>query len=134
MRRQYQVNTLKYGNLILFPGDEIFCKRSVVRDNSLHVMLISEPAAWKFFTMAAFAKGFSNLYVAYKHFVTWRINLVHYMLNKFTTELKGLFFSYFFTEISHRCFSRIFVKVYIVMASLKRHKKTSFVTLLSFSQ
>ena len=44
MRRQY-INTLKYGNLILFPGDEIFCKRSVVRDNSLHVMLISESAA-----------------------------------------------------------------------------------------
>ena len=53
------------------------------------------------------------------------------MLNKFKIEFKELFFSYFFTEISHSCFSRIFVKVYIVMGSLKWHKKTSLVTLLS---
>ena len=69
---------------------------------------------------------------AYKHFVTCRINLIHYMLNKFKKELKELFFWYFFTEISQSCFSSIFVKVY--MASLKWHKKTSLVTLLSFSQ
>ena len=61
------MNTLKYRNIILFPGDEIFCKRSVARDNSLHLILISEAAAWKFFSMSAFAKDSSNLYVAYKH-------------------------------------------------------------------
>ena len=87
--------------------------------------------------MAAVAKGSSNSYVAWKHFVTWRINLIHYMLNNFEIEFKELFFSYFFTGITHRCFSTIFVKVYIVyyvMAILKRYKKTSLVTLLSFSQ
>ena len=56
------------------------------------------------------------------------------MLNKFNIEFKESFFSYFFTEISRSCFSRIFVKVYIIMASLKRLKKTSLVTLFSFSQ
>ena len=30
---------IKYRNLILFPGDKIFFKRSVVRDNSLHLVL-----------------------------------------------------------------------------------------------
>ena len=55
------------------------------------------------------------------------------MLNKFKIEFKELFFSYFFTEISHSCFSRILVKV-IVTASLKWHKKTSLVTLFSFSE
>ena len=45
------------------------------------------------------------------------------MLNKFSIEFKEAFFSYFFTEISHSCLFRIFVKVYIVMSSLKRHKK-----------
>ena len=70
--------------------------------------------------MAAFAKGSSNI--------------SYVMLNKFNTEFKELFFSYFFTEISHNCFSRIFVKVNIVMASLKQHKKTSLVTLFPFSQ
>ena len=73
--------------------------------------------------MVAFAKGFSSSYFAYKHFVTRRINLIHYMLNKFNTEFKESFFSYFFTEISHNCLSRIFVKVYIVMASLKRIRR-----------
>ena len=121
----------KLQDLILFPGDKIFCKRSVVRDNFLHLILISERAAWKLFSMAAFAKGSSNSYVAYKHFVTWRINLIHNILNKFKIELKEYFFSYFFTEISHSCFWRIFIKVYIELASLKR---TSFVTLFSSSQ
>ena len=55
------------------------------------------------------------------------------MLNKFKIEFKELLFSYFFTEISHSCFSRVFIKVYIVMANLKRSKKTSLVTLFSFS-
>ena len=127
------MNNLKYRKLILFPGDEIFCKRSVVRDISLHLILISEPAAWKFF-LAVFAKGSSNSYVAYKRFVTWKINLMHYMLNKFKIEFRWLFFSYYFTEIHHSCFTRIFVKVHVVMPSLKRHEKTSLVTLLSFSQ
>ena len=146
---------IKYRTLILFPGDEIFCKRSVVRDNSLHLtlrsnrpevfykkvfifckrsvvrnnslhlilsILISEAAAWKFFSMAAFAKGSSNSYGAYKHFVTWRISLIRYMLNRFKIEFKEWFFSHFFTEISHSCFSIIFIEVYTVMASLKRHK------------
>ena len=36
--------------------------------------------------------------------------------------------------MSHSYFSRIFIKVYIVLASLKRHKKTSHVNLFSFSQ
>ena len=45
------------------------------------------------------------------------------MLNKFNIEFKEAFFSYFFTEISHSCLSRIFVKVYIVMASLKRIRR-----------
>ena len=84
--------------------------------------------------MVAFAKGFSSSHFAYKHFVTWRINLIHYMLNKFNIEFKESFFSYFFTETSHSSLSRIFVKVYIVMANLKQHKKTSLVTLFSFSQ
>ena len=84
--------------------------------------------------MVAFAKGSSNSCVACKHFVTLNINLIHYMLNEFKIEFKDIFFSYFFTEISHSCFSRIFVKVYIAMASLKRHSKTSLVTLFSFSQ
>ena len=52
------------------------------------------------------------------------------MLNKFKIEFKELFFSYFFTEISHSCFSRIFIKVYIVMASLKRHKKTTILAIM----
>ena len=56
------------------------------------------------------------------------------MVNKIKIEFKKLFFSYFSTEISHSCFSRIFVKVYIAMGRLKRHKKTSLVTLFSFSQ
>ena len=45
-----------------------------------------------------------------------------------------LFSSHFLTEISHSCFSRIFVKVYIVMANLKWHNKTIVITLFSFSQ
>ena len=48
------------------------------------------------------------------------------MLNKFKTEFKELlffFFSYFFTEISHSCFSRILVKVYILIARIKEHKR-----------
>ena len=72
----------------------IFCKRGVVRDNSLHLILISE-AFQKFFSMAAFAKGSSNSYVEYKHFVTWRISLIHFMLNEFKIELKELFFFVF---------------------------------------
>ena len=56
------------------------------------------------------------------------------MLNRFKIEFKELFYSYFFTELSHSCFSRIFVKVYIVMESLKRHKKTVLMTSPSFSQ
>ena len=51
---------IKYRNVILFPGDEILCKRSVFRDNSLHLILVSEVPARKFFSMAAFAKGCSN--------------------------------------------------------------------------
>ena len=81
--------------------------------------------------MVAFAKGSSSSYVAYKHFVTWRIDLIHHMLNKFNIEFKESFFLYCFTEISHSCFCRSFVKVYIVIASLKRYKKTSLVTLFS---
>ena len=73
--------------------------------------------------MVPFAKGFSSSYFAYKHFIKWRINLIQYMFN---IEFKESFFSYFFTEISLSCLSRIFVKVYIVMASLNskqiRHK------------
>ena len=134
MRKQCQMNTLKYRNLILFPGDKIFYKRSVVRDTSLHLILISEAAAWKFFSMAAFAKGPPNSYAAYKHFVTWRINLIYYCWINLRLNSKNYFFSYFFTDISHSCFSRIFVKVYIVMANLKRHKKTSPVTLLLISK
>ena len=98
--------------------------------------------------MVAFAKGSSNSHVAYKHFVAWRINLIHNiivrwkklvfstdydnMLNKFIIEFKISLFSYFF--ISHSCFSRIFVKIYILMASLKQNRQTSVVTLFSFSQ
>ena len=48
------------------------------------------------------------------------------MLNKFKIEFKELFFPYFFTEISNSCFSRNFIKVYTVMVSLKRHKKSRF--------
>ena len=125
---------IKYRNLIRFPGDEIFCKRSVVRDNSLQLTLISEAAAWIYFSMAAFAKNSFSSQVAYKHFFAWRTNLIRYMLNKFKKELMELFFSYFFTGIPYRCFSRIFIKVYIVMASLKRHEKTTLGTLFSFSQ
>ena len=56
------------------------------------------------------------------------------MLNKLKIEFKELFFSYFFTELSHSCLSKIFVKVYIVMVSLKRHKKTrAFVFILSIT-
>ena len=40
-------------------------------------------------------KSSSNWYVAYKHFVTWRINLIHYMLNKFEIEFKEFFFFIF---------------------------------------
>ena len=86
---------IKYRNFILFPGDENFRKRSVARNNSLNLILISEAAAWKFFSMGAFAKGSSNIsYVACMHFVTWRINLIRYMLNKFKTEFKNFFFSF----------------------------------------
>ena len=75
----------------------------------------------------------SNSYVARKHFVTWRINLIHYILDKCIPELKELFFfSYFFKKISHNFFSRIFIKVYMGMASLKRRMKTRFVILFSF--
>ena len=45
--------------------------------------------------MVALAKGSFNSYVACKHFVTWRINLIHYMLNNFKIEFKELFFSLF---------------------------------------
>ena len=55
------------------------------------------------------------------------------MLNNFKIEFKELFFSYFYTEISNSFFSRIFIKVYIVMARLKGHKKTSLVILFSFT-
>ena len=60
------MNTLKYRNLILFSGDKIFCKQSVIRDNSLHLIFISEAATS---LTAAFGKGSSNSYVTYKHFV-----------------------------------------------------------------
>ena len=82
----------KYRNLILFPGDEIVYKQSVVRDNSLYLILISEAAAWKFFSMDAFEKGSCIPYLGYKHFVTRRITLIRYMLNKFKIEFKELFF------------------------------------------
>ena len=82
----------KYRNLLLFPGDEIFCKRSVVRDNSLRLILVSEAADWKFFSMAAFAKVSSNSFVACKHFVTWSINLVHYMLINLRENSRNYFF------------------------------------------
>ena len=62
--------------------------------------------------MVAFAKGSSNSYVACKHFVTGRINLIHYMLNKLQIKFEELFVLYFFTEISHSCFSRIFVSLH----------------------
>ena len=42
--------------------------------------------------MVAFAKDCSNSYVAYNHFVTGRINLIYYMLNKFNIEFKESFF------------------------------------------
>ena len=42
--------------------------------------------------MAAFAKDSSNLYVACKHFVRWRVNVIHYMLNKFKVGFKEPFF------------------------------------------
>ena len=73
--------------------------------------------------MVAFARSSSNSYIACKHFVTWRINLMHYMVNKINTKFKKLFFPYLSTEVSHSCFSRIFVKVYIAMGRLKRYKK-----------
>ena len=110
---------IKYRNFILFPGDEIFRKRSAVRDNSLHLILVLEAATWKFFSMVAFAKGSCNIsYFASKHFVTWRINLTHYMLNKFNTEFKELFFFIFFYWNLSQLLFKDFVKVYIVMESL----------------
>ena len=33
---------IKYRNSVLFFGDEIFCEQSVVRDNSINLILISE--------------------------------------------------------------------------------------------
>ena len=92
IRRQCQINTLKYRNLILFLGDKLFCKRRICRNNSLQLTLISEAVAWKLFSMTAFAQDFPNSYVGYKHFVTRRINLIHYILNKFKIEFKELFF------------------------------------------
>ena len=81
--------------------------------------------------MDAFEKGSCIPYLGYKHFVTRRITLIRYMLNKFKIEFKEFFFSYFFTEISHSCFSMIFVKVQIVIVSLKQYKKTSLVIIFS---
>ena len=83
--------------------------------------------------MAAFAKGSSKSYVAYKHFVTKRLNLIDHMLNKFKMEFKGLFFRLSLQKYISQLLFKYFVKVYIVMASLKGHKKTSLVTLFSFS-
>ena len=64
------MNTLKYRNLILFSGDKIFCKQSVIRDNSLHLIFIPEAATSKFSSTTAFGKVSSNSYVTYEHFVT----------------------------------------------------------------
>ena len=100
---------IKYRNLILFLGDEIFCKRSVDGDKSLH-LLVSEAAAWKFSQLLLLKGLFQFIHVAYKHFVTWRINLIHYMLNKF----KNNFFCISLQKYLAVTFQGFFVKVYII--------------------
>ena len=55
------------------------------------------------------------------------------MLNKFKMEFKGLIFRLSLQKYISQLLFKYFVKVYIVMASLKGHKKTSLVTLFSFS-
>ena len=77
--------------------------------------------------LTCYSCSYYSSMVACNHFVECTIDLIHYMLNKFKTEFRN-FFSHFVSEISHSCFSRFFVKVYIVIASLKRHKNTSLVT------
>ena len=55
------------------------------------------------------------------------------MLNKFKMEFKGLIFRLSLQKYISQLLFKYFVKVYIVMARLKGHKKTSLVTLFSFS-
>ena len=99
---------LHYSKFVFFPGDEIFRKRSVVTDNSLHMILISEAVAWKFFSMAVFTKSFSNIsYIGCKHFVTRRRNLIHNMAYKFKT-FKNFFF--FFFVLLYRNFPQLLFK------------------------
>ena len=50
---------IKYRNLILFPGDEIFSKRSVVRDNSSDVNFGS--SCFKVFLNGCFCKWFLHV-------------------------------------------------------------------------
>ena len=91
MMRQCQVNTFKYRNLILFPNDKIFCKWSVVRDNSLHLILIQKQPL----------ESLSQRLLLQKDLPIHTLHIsisVHkeqiYMLNKFKIEFKELLFSY----------------------------------------
>ena len=56
------------------------------------------------------------------------------MLNKFKIEFKEFFFCTSLQKYLTVAFQVFFVKVYKIMVNLKRHKKTSLVTLLSFSK
>ena len=59
-----------------------------------------------------------------------RDNPLHLIL---ISEAAACFFVFLYRNISQLLFND-FIKVYIVMASLKRHKKTSLVALFSFSR